>query len=102
MEARAQSRANTPARNPQSTAPTTVIDSPQISSFRNRSRAATGATTAATHNAPSVDRGDTSTSADPMLIESATASGSPPPTWLTRLGTIGRNAGRTTPSVLLY
>src|SRR5688500_20322137 len=32
---------------------------------------------------------------------SATANGSPPPTFATRLGTAGRNTGSTTPTVLL-
>ena len=32
-------------------------------------------------------------------MDSATASGSPPPTRATRLGTVGRNVGRTTPDV---
>src|SRR5438874_7734398 len=54
------------------------------------------------HNAPSVDSGDTSTRDDPTLMLRATASGSPPPTLWTSPDTVGRNAGNTTPDVLLY
>ena len=47
-----------------------------------------------------VDSGETSTSDAPTLMLKATASGSPPPTFSTRLGTAGRNVGRTAPDVL--
>src|SRR5688572_10346242 len=77
------------------------MESPQISSCRNNVRASAGSDTAATHSAPNVDNGDTSTMAAPTLMLSATASGSPPPTFSTRPGTVGRNAGSTTPAVLL-
>src|SRR3954447_1856766 len=83
------------------TAPTTLIDSPHSSSWRNSVRASAGSVTVATHRAPSVDSGDTSTSAEPTLMLRATASGSPPPTFWTRPGTAGRKVGSTTPDVLL-
>src|SRR5688572_5383195 len=82
-------------------AATTAIDTPQTISCRNSVRASCGSATAATHSAPSVDRGETSTIDDPTLMLSATAIGSPPPTCATTAGTVGRNAGSTTPDVLL-
>src|SRR5688500_10519896 len=92
---------NHPAKRWQSSAPATVIERPQISIFRKRSRAAAASLTAATHKAPTVDSGETSTRADPTLMLSATASGSPPPTCVTSPGAVGRKVGRTTPEVLL-
>ena len=45
------------------------------------------------HSAPIVDSGDTSTSAAPTLMLSAISSGSPPPSFCTSAGTVGRNVG---------
>src|SRR6187401_3867890 len=83
------------------TAATRHIDRPQIKSWRNSTRAAVWSATAATQSAPSVDSGETSTIDEPTLMLSATASGSPPPTRSTSALMVGRNAGRTTPDVLL-
>src|SRR6476620_11709877 len=82
-------------------APTMLIDSPQMSSCRNSTRASATSATAATHRAPNVDSGDTSTSDPPTLTLNATARRSPPPTFATSPGTAGRNVGNTTPVVLL-
>jgi hypothetical protein len=78
-----------------------VIENPQISIFRKRSRDCVGSGTAATQSAPMVDKGETSTTDAPTFRLSATASGSPPPTLDTRPGTMGKNVGSTTPDVLL-
>src|SRR5688572_21529100 len=71
-----QALASIPAKSWHNTAPTTLMESPQISSCRNNVRASAGSDTAATHSAPNVDNGDTSTMAAPTLMLSATASGS--------------------------
>jgi hypothetical protein len=55
----------------------------------------------ATHSAPIVERGETSTRWPPMFIADAIASGLAPPNCSARPGTIGRKAGKTTPEVLL-
>jgi hypothetical protein len=81
--------------------PATAIDRRHASSTRKSGFASDGSVTAATQSAPSVEKGETSTSDDPTLIDSAAASGSPPPTSRTRPGTVGRKAARTTPEVLL-
>ncbi len=52
-------------------------------------------------SAPIVESGDTSTRWPPTLIADAIATGSPPPSRSIRPGTVGRNAGSTTPEVLL-
>ena len=51
-------------------------------------------------SAPSVDRGDTSTMAEPMLMEMAKARASVPGRRAAMPGTIGRKAGSTTDEVL--
>ena len=56
---------------------------PRMSNCRNSTRASAMSATAATHRAPNVDSGDTSTSDPPTLMLSATASRSPPPTFAT-------------------
>ena len=48
-----------------------------------------------------VESGETSTRWPPIKIDEAIASGLPPPSLATRPGTLGRNAGNTTPDVLL-
>ena len=53
------------------------------------------------HNAPMVESGETSTRCPPMFIEVAIAIGSAP-SRAAKPGTVGRNAGSTTPDVLLY
>src|SRR5262245_19245136 len=53
------------------------------------------------HRAPMVERGETSTRCEPTLMEKAIDFGSAPKR-SARLGTVGRNAGNTTPEVLLY
>src|SRR6187402_679196 len=72
-----------------------------MSNCRNNTLDCPTSLTAATHSAPNVDSGDTSTIAPPTLMLIATASGSPPPTFATSPGTAGRNTGSTTPTVLL-
>ena len=52
-------------------------------------------------SAPSVDSGDTSTRCPPMFIDMAIPSALAPGSCEARPGTIGRNAGSTTPDVLL-
>src|SRR5262245_51246362 len=101
MDEEFQARAISPAKSWQKIAPTTAIVNPQIKSRRNKTFDSAGSLTAATHSAPSVESGDTSTSADPTLMLSATASGSPPPSCSTSFGAVGRKAGSTTPDVLL-
>ena len=51
--------------------------------------------------APVVESGETSTRCAPTINYQATGSTSPPPSRATRPGTVGRNAGSTTPDVLL-
>ena len=53
-------------------------------------------------SAPIVDNGETSTRWEPMFMDIAIAIGSAPPSRSDSPGTMGRNAGRTTPEVLLY
>ncbi len=52
-------------------------------------------------SAPIVESGETSTKWDPTFIDEAIASASPPPSLSISPGTVGKNAGRTTPDVLL-
>ena len=52
-------------------------------------------------SAPIVESGETSTRCDPTFIENAMETGSAPPSLWARPGTVGRNAGSTTPDVLL-
>ena len=52
-------------------------------------------------SAPRVERAETSTRCVPTFIDEAMASGATPPTCSARPGTVGRNAGSTTPDVLL-
>ena len=86
----------------QNMAPTTDIASPQVSSWRNRRLGSSVAGSAAMHSAPSVEMGDTSTSAAPTLMLSATSSALPPPSFSINPGTAGKNVGYTTPEVELY
>ena len=64
-------------------------------------RAALVAATPARHSAPIVESGDTSTRCPPMFIDVAMAIALAPGSAAARPGTIGRNAGSTTPDVLL-
>ena len=57
---------------------------------------------AARNNAPVVESDERSTRLAPTFIENAMRRGSSPPSRSARSGTIGRNAGSTTPDVLLY
>ncbi len=57
---------------------------------------------AARNRAPTVDSAERSTSPPPTVIDHARLTGSTAPTCCARSGTIGRNAGITTPDVLLY
>ena len=82
-------------------APTTVIDSPQASSLLKTLRTFSAGRDAAMQSAPVVESGDRSTRCAPMFIDAAIATGSPPPSRSIRPGIVGRNAGSTTPEVLL-
>ena len=55
----------------------------------------------AMHSAPIVESGDTSTRWPPTFIDIAIPIALAPGSWAASPGTIGRNAGRTTPEVLL-
>src|SRR5262245_38842906 len=79
-----------------------VMERPQARNWRKSTPAAAGSSIAATHSAPIVERGETSTSALPTLMLNETARGSAPGRRATSAGTAGRNAGRTTPEVLLH
>src|SRR5262245_6746353 len=85
-----------------STAPTTVIERPHANSLLNNPCGSTPAGTPARQRAPVVESGDKSTRCEPRFIADATAIGSSPPSRSTMPGTVGRNAGSTTPDVLLY
>jgi hypothetical protein len=52
-------------------------------------------------SAPAVDKEDRSTRLAATFIDQAIGRGSRPPSRAAKSGTIGRNAGRTTPDVLL-
>src|SRR4029453_14201658 len=77
----------------QTSAPTSVIPSPQTSSLLNSARVSSEAGAAAMHNAPIVESGETSTRWPPTFIDVAIASGATP-FCEANPGTIGRNAGR--------
>ena len=57
---------------------------------------------AARNKAPTVESADRSTKPPPTVIDHAMCTGSTAPSCCARSGTIGRNAGITTPDVLLY
>lgn len=97
-----QTRANNPANNQQNIAPTTLIENPHSIIFRNNIFASLASLIVAMHSAPNVDRGETSTNDEPTLMLSAIASESPPPICSTNFVAVGKNAGSTTPEVLLY
>ena len=77
-----------------------VIERPQASSLLYVGRTCAGSALAAIQTAPVVESGDMSTRCAATFIDVATLSGSPP-TSMTSLGTVGRNAGSTTLDVLL-
>ena len=62
-----QSLARGPAKSWHRSAPTRVIESPQVMSWRKSARASPGSATAATHRAPRVESGETSTSDEPYV-----------------------------------
>src|SRR3954468_9202736 len=78
------------------------MESPQASNLLKSIRESSVGGNAARHNAPMVERGDTSTRCPPTLIEDAIAMASAPPSRATSPGTVGRKAGSTTPDVLAY
>src|SRR5690606_8183890 len=89
----ARDHTNSPTPHWQNTAPATVIDSPHSSRLRKRRDGSWPSGSAAMQSAPSVDSGDTSTSAAPTLMLSAMPSGSPPPSFSTMEGMDGRKVG---------
>src|ERR1051325_8190753 len=84
----------------QITAPTSVIESPHHSNWLNSFLASTSFGSAAMQSAPIVESGERSTRCPPTYIDAAIESGSAPRR-CARPGTVGRNAGSTTPDVLL-
>src|SRR5829696_2081134 len=77
------------------------MERPQASSLLNSVRlSSTGAP--ARHSAPMVESGDTSTRWPPMFMDEAMARALAPGRAAASPGTMGRNAGSTTPEVLLY
>src|SRR5690606_38766032 len=90
---------NDPRRNAR-TAPTMDIERPQASSLLKRPLSPSPPAPA-THSAPMVDSGEASTRWPPMFMAMAIASALEPGSAAASPGTIGRNAGRTTPDVLL-
>src|SRR6188474_1420754 len=83
-------------------APTAAIDSPQTSNPLKSARVLLPGGAPARKSAPTVESDDRSTRLAPMFIDHAIGSGGRLPTRWARSGTIGRNAGSTTPDVLLY
>ena len=84
-----------------SAAPTNAIEKPHASNVLNRARTSVGGGVAARNSAPTVDSDDRSTRLAPTFIDHAIGSGESPPRRSAIPGTIGRNAGSTTPDVLL-